>query len=122
MTDRPWWDEYFMTIARAVAARGDCSRQQVGCVLVDVDQRIVSTGYNGTPPGDPSCLAGDCPAAPGNGPDAVYSNCIAVHAEQNAVAYADRTRNAITAYVTKAPCNMCDKLLRAAGIERIVHG
>jgi dCMP deaminase len=58
---RPDFDEYYMDIAQAVAKRGDCTRRQVGAVIVDLENRIVSTGYNGTPPGGPSCLKGDCP-------------------------------------------------------------
>jgi len=63
MTDkiRPNWDEYFLNVAKAVSARGDCTRRQVGAVIVDFDKRIVSTGYNGSYPGGPSCLAGQCP-------------------------------------------------------------
>lgn len=59
--DRPDWDTYFLGIARAVAARADCSRRQVGAVIVDEDHRILATGYNGAYPGGPSCLKGECP-------------------------------------------------------------
>lgn len=59
---RPRWDEYFLGIAEAVAARGDCTRRQVGCVVTSPDRRVISTGYNGAPPGDPGCLSdGACP-------------------------------------------------------------
>jgi dCMP deaminase len=119
---RPDWDSYFLDIARAVAARADCRRAQHGCVLVDGERRIVSTGYNGSPHGGPSCLAGDCPRGL-KSPDDVahnhgdYSDCIALHAEQNAVAYADRSRTGGgTAYITGAPCDMCGKVLMAAGV------
>lgn len=59
--DRPRWDDYFLGIARAVAARADCTRRQVGAVIVDEDHRILATGYNGSEPGGPSCLKGECP-------------------------------------------------------------
>ena len=65
MTDisaRPSWNDYFLEIAEAVSRRGDCTRRQVGAVIVTQDHRIVSTGYNGAPPGDRGCLsAGACP-------------------------------------------------------------
>lgn len=58
---RPTWDEYFLGIAVAVATRADCTRRQVGAVITR-GNRIVSTGYNGSPAGLPGCLtAGACP-------------------------------------------------------------
>lgn len=123
---RPDWDDYFSGIATSVSRRADCRRARHGAVIVK-DHRIVSTGYNGSPSGGPSCLAGECPRGhiskqdlPPNSAD--YSNCIALHAEQNAIAYADRAETAgATIYITGAPCDMCSKLIAAAGIVRIVH-
>lgn len=121
---RPDWDDYFLGITKAVAERGDCIRRPTGAVIVK-DHRIVSTGYNGTPAGGLSCLAGQCPRAQSNvlhgDPD--YSNCIALHAEQNAIAYANRfDTDGATIYLTSDPCDMCSKLIRAAGITRVVYG
>ena len=59
---RPNWDEYFMRIAEVVASRSNCSRRQVAAVIVK-DQRIISTGYNGTPRGVKNCFEGGCPRA-----------------------------------------------------------
>lgn len=56
---RPSWDDYFLGIAEAVAARADCTRRQIGAVVVR-DNRIVSTGYNGAPSRQLGCLAGGC--------------------------------------------------------------
>lgn len=58
---RPGWHEYGLNLARAAASRGDCTRRQVGAVILDGQRRVVSVGYNGSYPGGPSCLAGDCP-------------------------------------------------------------
>ncbi|MER7445025.1 deoxycytidylate deaminase [Micromonospora avicenniae] len=145
---RPDWDAYFLGIARAVAARADCTRRQVGAVVVR-DRRIVSTGYNGAPPGGPSCLRGECPrglhfprldaagvaycvcgehewpcpnaAAPGSSYDTGPGACVAVHAEGNAVLYAGRDGClGSTLYVTDEPCDGCSKLIKASGIARLV--
>ncbi|EFC86482.1 deaminase [Parafrankia sp. EUN1f] len=123
--DRPDWDTYFLDIARAVAARGDCTRRQVGAVLVK-GSRVRSTGYNGTAPGRPGCLAGACPRGrkttvevPAGSP---YDDCIATHAEANALLYADGRQDTegSTLYLTTEPCAWCQKLIRAAGVAQVV--
>lgn len=125
---RPSFDEYFAHLAAVVALRGDCSRRQVGAVIVGRDNRIVSTGYNGSAPGQPGCLTdGACPRGrlPRGMvlPSADYetTRCIALHAEMNAIAHAsyDRTCGA-TIYVTDEPCYLCVQVIAAAGISRVV--
>lgn len=122
---RPTWDEYFTAGAQWVATRGDCTRRQVGALIVDGENRIVSTGYNGTEPGGPSCLAGECPRGrfthdqvPADSP---YTDCVASHAECNAIVWAGREKcKGATLYVTHEPCHECARLIRAAGIGRVV--
>jgi dCMP deaminase len=122
VTTRPDWDDYFMHIAYSVARRGDCRRRQVGCVLVDADHRIIGTGYNGAEPGGPSCLAGECPRGLSEAPRTEdYSNCVAVHAEANALLFARASCRGATAYVSSAICDGCMKLLRGAGLARVVY-
>ncbi len=58
---RPDWDRWALGIAQAVAMRGDCTRRQVGAVLLDQNHRVIGCGYNGGPSGGESCLAGECP-------------------------------------------------------------
>lgn len=120
---RPGWDEYYLSIAFAVAARGECSRRRVGAVIVK-DQAIIATGYNGAPAGEPSCLDGHCPrafsdATPGVGYAA--SGCNVIHAEANALLRAGRERSiGATLYVTCTPCELCRPLVKAAGVVRVV--
>lgn len=123
--DRPGWDEYFLGIAYAVAARGDCTRRQVGCVVVDPDHRLIASGYNGSPPGGLSCLAGQCPRArsdvpPGSSYDTGPGACIAIHAEANALLWARASVKGCTLYVTDRPCDGCLKLIWAAGIAKYI--
>lgn len=63
MTQRVEWRDYFLGIADSVAVRADCTRRQVGAVVVDPSTKhIIATGYNGAPPGEPGCLSdGACP-------------------------------------------------------------
>lgn len=127
---RPDWDEYFLAIAKTVATRADCTRRQVGCVLVDADHRIIGTGYNGSEPGGPSCLAGECPRGQLTYDEVkAYSSyddgpgkCHSTHAEMNALLFARTSCKGATAYVTYAPCPTCDKALLAAGVSRVVVG
>ena len=125
MMQRPSWDEYYLGIAKAVARRADCRRAKHGAVIVR-DNRIVSTGYNGAPAGKPGCMKGFCPRgmktveeiAHGVGD---YSDCVALHAEMNAIVYAGRDKTVgSTIYVTGTPCSWCAKTITAAGITRIV--
>lgn len=120
---RPGWDDYFLAIAETVAQRADCTRRRVGCVLVDGEHRIVATGYNGTAPGLPGCLAGACPRGRLTYEEQPaftgYDNCISVHAEINALLWANGRGE--TAYLTCPPCPACRNALRAAGITRIIY-
>lgn len=119
---RPDWDEYFLLIAQAVATRGECTRSQVGAVIVR-DNRILATGYNGVEAGAPSCLDGICPRAQNNVPKgSLYVGggyCIATHAEENAILDAKRRGIDLTGaqmYLTKEPCERCEALLLVAGL------
>lgn len=124
---RPDWDSYFLNIAEAVALRADCTRRRVGAVIVNEDFRIVSTGYNGAPSGEPGCLTENaCPrgrsnVAPGSSYDTGEGACIAVHAEQNALLYAGRDFCiGATLYITDEPCDGCWRFIRASGVSRVV--
>ncbi len=115
--DRKSWDEYFMDLARMVARRSTCDRAYVGCVLVNNEHRIVSTGYNGSLAGSPHCSEAGHVMRDGH--------CIAtIHAEMNALLYCAKEGISVketTCYVTHFPCLNCTKALIQAGIKRIVY-
>lgn len=114
---RKSWDEYFMELAENVATRGTCDRAYVGCVLVNSENRIVSTGYNGSLAGNPHCDE--------VGHTMVNGHCIAtIHAEMNALLYCAKEGISVrgcTAYVTHFPCLNCTKALIQAGISKIFY-
>lgn len=124
--NRPDWDTYWLEVVRAISLRGDCSRRQVGAIVIDPDNRIVSSGFNGSYPGGPSCLKGECPRAsssvpPGSSYDTGPGTCHASHAEANALLYAGRTgTKGAVLYITCKPCDGCLRLIKAAGIKRVV--
>lgn len=119
---RPCWDCYFLGIAEAAKWRGDCIRKQVGAVLVRPDHRAVITGYNGSEPGGPSCLAGECERCLSDVPPGTnYQGCVEYHAEWNALFWSrPEDRPGSRLYVTFEPCRDCRKLLRGAGIFEAV--
>lgn len=123
MNIRPTIDEYYLGIAQAVSARAECTRRQIGAVIVK-DDSIVGTGFNGAPPGERSCLDGACPRARKDvvaGIGYAESGCVVIHAEANAIIRAGRERClGATLYVTDTCCEMCAPLVRAAGIIRVV--
>ncbi|MEU4726502.1 deaminase [Nonomuraea dietziae] len=123
--ERPDWDSYYLGIAQAVSRRGDCSRRRVGAVVVRPDRRLAGGGYNGVPSGQPGCLQRPCErvgkALRGEAICPGYSDCRATHAEANALLDADRDDcRGATLYITDEPCVGCLKLIRGAGVRRIV--
>lgn len=114
-----------MEIAKVVAKRSTCLRQNVGAVIVK-DKRILSTGYNGAPMGLPHCLDIGCLREELNVPSGErHELCRAVHAEQNAIIQAAVHGVSIkgaTLYTTHQPCIMCAKMIINAGIVRVVYG
>lgn len=120
---RQSWDEYFLGLAAAAAGRSNCSRRAVGAVVVQ-RRRIRATGYNGPPSGYGHCDAGFCPrAASAVLRGAGYDDCVAVHAEANALLFADLAdREGATLYTTAAPCFGCAKLIANSGIAEVVAG
>lgn len=117
MRSRLSWEQYFMNIAHMVSERGTCDRAYVGCVLVNKDNRIVSTGYNGSIPGNPQCDEVGHTMRDGH--------CIATaHAEMNALLYCAKegiTVKNTVCYVTHFPCLNCTKALIIAGISKIYY-
>jgi dCMP deaminase len=123
--ERPTWADWGLTIAHAVATRADCTRRQVGAVVLDTQNRVVATGYNGAPPGERGCLDGGCPRGRLSfeqcEPYSGYDNCISNHAEVNALLYGDRSKvDGGTLYVTDEPCLSCCKVIANSGVARVV--
>ncbi len=121
---RPSWDQYFMDIARTVAARSNCMKRQVAAVIVS-ERRIISTGYNGTPRGVKNCNEGGCPRCNGFSESGRnLEECLCSHGEENAIVQASYHGIAIrdaTLYTTYSPCLMCSKMIINAGIRRVVY-
>ena len=113
---RPNWHEYFFETTKVIATRTTCDRgTPKGCLIVK-DNRILATGYAGSPP-----KAGHCDNV---GHFMVGDHCLrTVHAERNALNFAGRygiSVNGATAYITEAPCYSCAKDLASVGIKVVI--
>jgi dCMP deaminase len=117
--DRKWLD--FCVAGAAIF--GTCSRRQYFAVVLDQHGRVVGTGWNGAPPGMQHCVDGGCPRAAGSvAHGTTYDNCVANHAEENALLYSDpKRRQGGTLVVNGPPCWQCSKSVIAAGIKRVVY-
>jgi len=120
---RPSWDKYFMDMAELARTRTTCLRRGVGAVIVK-DNRVVATGYNGTPRGITHCSETGCLREKLNVPSGQrHELCRGLHAEQNAIIQAACTGASIegaTLYCTTQPCSICTKMIINSGIKRIV--
>lgn len=117
--NRPGHDEYFMDIARLAAARSNCYRRKVGCVLVDSHNRILSTGYNGVPRGFPHCKPGTCPRE-NQDSGTNLQLCLGVHSEINAIIQCRDTDKIHKAYITDSPCLQCTLALMNTFCQEII--
>lgn len=138
-------DQYYLDIAKSVCKRSTCLKRRYGCVIVNNDV-IISTGYNGSPRGAENCCdRGTCMREDAERYTG-YENCCGVHAEQNAIMQADYDKlKGATIYLyceeykatnfnehghffidnwiedgTPIPCGICMKMLKNAGVKRIV--
>ena len=107
-----------MAIAKIIAARGTCDRLYAGSVLVK-DNRIIATGYNGSPAGLEHC--NDVGHLLEDG------HCVrTIHGEHNSLLQAARQGGTSTAgatmYTKYSPCIHCSKYVIACGIKRVVVG
>lgn len=121
---RPSWDDYFMEICDTVAKRATCGRGRSGCIIAK-DNRILVTGYVGSPAGLPHCdEVGHQMKQMIHEDGSVTQHCVrTVHAEQNAICQAAKNGISIegaTLYCRMTPCRTCAMLIINCGIKRVV--
>jgi len=132
LTDSAWTrHDFYMRLAIVVESGAKCLGSHVGVVIVR-DDRVLGSGYNGTPAGYPNCTDAErgcrrC-ALRAERPDAslsgrLYDICLCVHAEQNAMATAARFGTAIDGamlYTTLQPCFNCLKELMQVRLRGVI--
>ena len=105
------WDIRFIELAEFISSWSKDPSTKVGAVVVDKNNRIVGTGYNGYPQHIPD--------------DDLHNreNKIAkvLHAEENALAFSYRDVTGFTLYCTHCPCSHCASMIVQRGIKRVVY-
>lgn len=104
------WNAYFLHIAFEVAKKSKDPSSKVGCVIATKDNRPISFGYNGFPQGcDERIMTWDRP----------LKYHMVVHAEMNAMMFAERSLRDTKMYTTMCPCENCLKHALQAGVAEI---
>lgn len=120
---RDSWDDYHFGIMNAVAKRATCDRGRSGALIVR-DNRILVTGYVGSPPGFPHCdeVGHELEQRTRNGK--TTEHCIrTIHAELNAILQAAKYGIPIAGaimYSRMTPCpTICVPAIIMCGIIEI---
>ena len=107
------WDKRFLELAKQVSTYSKDPSSQVGGVIVDDRNRIVSVGYNGFPRGVEDTEERY------NDRDTKLK--MIVHAEVNAILMAHKDLSSHTIYTYPfMPCSNCAGMIIQSGISRCV--
>jgi len=104
------WDKRFIELAEHVAQWSKDPSTQVGAVIVDNNNRIISLGFNGYPQHIPDDDLHD------------RNSKLAkiLHGEINALLFAQRSLEGCVIYVwPMAPCSQCASAIIQSGIKRV---
>ena len=112
------WNEYFMGVALLAAQRSKDPSTQVGACIVDENNRILSTGYNGFPQG---CSDDEFPwNRDESAGETKYP--FVVHAELNSILNSGgKSLVGSRLYVALFPCNECAKAIIQSGIKEVIY-
>jgi len=107
------WDERFLDLAKLCGSWSKDPSTQVGAVIVDDNNRIVSIGFNGFPQ--------SVEDSEERLVDRETKYDIIVHAEANALMFANKSPKGCTLYTWPfQPCSRCAGLIIQSGIIRVV--
>jgi dCMP deaminase len=114
----------YMDVAQRFANLSTAKKLQVGAIIVK-DDRIISIGYNGMPPG----WSNECETVTTNSYDypgltIMETKPEVIHAEANAIAKLARSPESgdgSTMFVTHAPCIHCAKQIFTAGVKVVYY-
>lgn len=127
MTSQTKAEVIFLNIAEEISKFSKCVSKQVGCIVVK-DDRIISTGCNGTPHGAINC---NSIFNKERISDLQYREChhqfsesMECHAEENAIlnaAYYGISIKDSIFFVSMKPCESCLKKIISLGVKDIYY-
>lgn len=113
------WKEYFSKFAILTSQRSKDPVTKVGAVIVNKENRILGTGYNGFPNG---IKDDELPWGKESKKYEETKYAYVVHAEANCLINAlQADLRGCTIYITQFPCNECTKLIIQKGIKKIIY-
>lgn len=102
----------FMEIAKVIASKSKDPSTKVGSVIVDSNNRIISTGYNGfVSKNNESLMTFERP----------LKYHLTIHAEMNALLFAKQDLYNKIIYITHSPCVECLKHILQCGIRTVYY-
>jgi dCMP deaminase len=116
--------ETYFEIAETFAKLSRAKRLKVGAIVVK-DDRIISTGYNGTPTGwNNTCEDIKIAFDDDFREEVLITKPEVIHAEQNCLFKLARSNESglgSTMFITHSPCVECSKGIYMSGIERLYY-
>jgi len=113
MRDQSYWDNWFLGLAQYIATASKDPSTKVGAVIVDANRRVISVGYNG--------FARGVDDSPERLNDREVKYDLTVHAEKNAILFAQEDLAGCTVYTWPfPPCAPCAAMIVQSGITRVV--
>ena len=119
----------FINVTDSLKELSKCTRLKVCCIIVK-NNRIISTGVNGTPKGFRNCCE-EFPPSERCKPSYVekhhkFSDAYEVHAEQNAILELGRNTSIdnyedLELFCSTCPCPGCAKLIAQSGIKKVYY-
>jgi dCMP deaminase len=131
--------DIYLNLAFMLAKKSTCRRGYAGCVVTR-NGRIISTGYNGSPPGALECLdfitcrIKGCVITQEESVSIVgmkkdyeiqTDGCFdSIHSEANAIGFCAKNgiaTDGAVVYITKEPCKSCAQLLVSSGVKTVYY-
>jgi dCMP deaminase len=103
------WDVRFLQLAKLVSTWSKDPTTKVGACITDPYNRIISTGYNGFPRNLPDFYQ-----------NREHKLSHTIHAENNAILFANRNLIGTTLYCTHPCCIHCSILIIQVGISKVI--